>query len=343
MTFSRAIAPAFPANPLLRGLVRRGWVIFAALACAAAGIPPHAIVVYHDSWNEWQATGPAATSLAELPAYMNIVNLAFARPDLHYPGDLDLTHTGLEYIYPGSVLRQAIDLLKHRHPDTRVLLSVGGSAYDRWEDMHERAIAALVHDLDADGVDIDYEPHHPGCARDPERGIRCSTDAFWQTLVARLRVVLPRPALLTASVWSVGAYGDGPFRSGRPVSQYTGFMLSLLHSPMALQLDLLSIDAYDAGPQFDPLEAFRAYRMLWPGPLALGVEVSRATGEGPFYSAAGAEALARTIAQDTLGAMMLYPLLAMPDGTDATSPDGRALGTALCRGMGLSGCETPPP
>jgi hypothetical protein len=118
-------------------------------------------------------------------------------------------------------------------------------------------------------------------------------------------------------------------------------MLALLRSPVAAQLDLLSIDAYDAGSKYDPIEAFRAYRALWRGPLALGVEVRRAGGAGPFSSAAATEAMARRVAEDRGGAMMVYPLLAMPEG--AGSPDGRGLAAAACRGMGLAGCGMLPP
>ena len=300
-------------------------------------------MVYHDSWDELAATGPAATSIAALPGYLGVVDLAFVRPDLRYDGDLDLSQSGLEYRYSGTVLRDAIALLKQRHPRTRVLLSVGGAAYHAWRDLNEAAIARLVRDLGVDGVDIDYEPTHPACAASADQTIHCPTDAVWQALIRRFRSVLPRPALLTAAVWSVGAYGEGEFRAARPRSRYTGFMLSVLRSPAASQLDLLSIDAYDAGPDYDPLEAFRAYRAVWHGPLALGLEVRRRGGSGPFFSAAQAETLARSIAQNG-GGMMLYPLLAVPEGVkNPDAEDGRALSMAMCRGLGLKGCDIPPP
>jgi chitinase len=325
-------------------LLRRCAVLLVAvLSCAAADPPPPVIVVYHDSWDEIAAVGPAATSIAALPGYLGIVDLAFARPDMHYAGDLDLSRTGLEYAYSGTVLRDAIALLRQRQPRTRVLLSVGGAAYHTWRDLNEVAVARLVHDLGADGVDIDFEPAHPGCAAGPDQAIHCRTDAVWQALIRRMRAVLPRPALLTAAVWSVGAYGEGEFQASRPHSRYTGFMLSVLRSPVASQLDLLSIDAYDAGPEYDPLEAYRAYRAVWRGPLALGLEVRRRDGSGPFFAPAQAEALARSVAGDG-GGMMLYPLLAVPEGIkNPDAEDGRALAMAMCRGLGLKGCGTPPP
>jgi chitinase len=78
-------------------------------------------------------------------------------------------------------------------------------------------------------------------------------------------------------------------------------MLPLLRSGNAAELDLISINAYDARLDFDPMESFHAYRRVWPGRLALGVEVRLRGGAGPFHSAAKAEALAREITKDRGG------------------------------------------
>jgi chitinase len=306
----------------------------------AGGIEPHSIVVYHDSWNEGAARSAADMSLAKLPGYISVVDLAFAKPDLVYPGKLDLSRTGLEYRNSGDTLRNAIAFLKARRPDAKVLISVGGAIYTNWDRLDEKAIVRLVNDLHADGVDIDFEPPHPGCSLARDQTLRCNTDPVWQTLVQRFRAVLPRAAILTAAVWSVGAFGEGEFKDAQPRSRYTGLMLHFLRSPMAAQLDMLSINAYDTGPDFDPMEAFRAYRALWPGMLALGVAVARDGGSGPFYSPDEAELLARQVAHDPQGAMTIYPLLANPDGARSDNlPDGRGLAKAICRGMGLTGCN----
>lgn len=310
-----------------------------AWLCAAAGLPDHVLAAYHDSWNEMPATTADRTSLARLPGYINVVMLAFAKPDAFYPGNLDLSRTGLEYRMPGPVLRDAVALLKRRNPATTVLLSVGGAAYAGWDRLALADIAALVRDLRLDGVDIDFEPRDPQCRPGPDDRIGCATDMAWEAILRRARVALPRPLVLTASVWSVGAYGEGRFRRARPRSGYTGMMLPVLRSAGAADLDLLSINAYDAGPQFDPLESFRSYRDAWPGRLALGVEVAWKGGAGPFHRAGKAETLAREIVTDRRGGMMLYPLLALPEGGPPGSPDGRALAAALCRGMGLAGCD----
>jgi chitinase len=307
--------------------------------CQAADIPPHPVVVYHDSWNETPAAAASAMTLASLPAYVSVVNLAFVRPDLVYSGKLDISLTGLEYRSTGQILHDAIALLKARHPATRVLLSVGGASYRNWSALRIDALVKLTHDLNADGIDIDFESPHPGCYAAVGTSIQCRTDGAWNSIVHRLRVALPRPALLTAAVWSVGGYGEGVFLLARPPSEYTGFMLGLLNSPTVTDLDMLSIAAYDAGSQFDALQAWRAYRALWHGPLTLGLAVQRSDGTGPFFTTPEAENLARTVAQDPSGGMMVYPILAIPDGRgSANRPDGFGLANAMCRGMKLTGC-----
>lgn len=314
-------------------------LVAAAWLCTAADLPPHVFVAYHDSWNEWPASMPQETSLANLPGYIDLVLLAFAKPDLTYDGNLDITGSGLEYRMPGRVLRDAISLLKKSHRNTRVLLSVGGAAYRGWDRLALPAIAAFVQDFGLDGVDIDFEPPDPNCRAGEGGRITCATDAMWDWIVGQTRAALPRPMLLTASVWSVGAFGEGKFRDARPRTRYTGFMLPLLHTNRAADLDLLSINAYDAGSQFDPMQAFRAYRAVWPGSLVLGVEIQRKGGAGPFQSIEQAETLARTVAKDPLGGMMLYPLLAMPEGGSGDATTGSDLARALCRGLGSAGCD----
>jgi len=290
---------------------------------------------------------PAATAetmtLASLPSYISVVDLAFVRPDLVYPGRLDITQTGLEYNVAGQILHDAIALLKSRHPDTRVLLSLGGAVYRNWSALNVDDLARLVNDLGADGVDIDFEARLPGCNADGGGRIHCGTDETWERIIHQIRKALPRPALLTAAVWSVGAYGEDEFRLTQPVSPYTGFMLGVLRSPAASDLDLLSIQAYDAGPRYDPLQAWRAYRTVWKGPLALGLAVQRSGGAGPFPTEAETERLAETVAADPQGGMMIYPMLGIPDGGrgSARLPDGFGLAKAMCRGMKLTGCDSP--
>lgn len=312
-------------------------------------MPQRPLLVYHDSWYERPATGPAATTLAALPSYMNMVALAFVRPDATYRGRLDLSGTGLQYGFPGTVLRDAIALLKRRQPGTRVLLAVGGANYANWGALNLDALARLVRDLGADGVDLDFEPEAPGCTLRPPGTVRCRSDAAWQDLVGRFRAAFPRPLLLTVPGWSIGAYGEGAWKDARPRGPHTGSMLNLLRSPQAAAIDLVSVMAYEAGPDYDPWQAYLAYRHVWNGPLALGVQVPPSQLGGPTYTVPLAERLARQVARDAEGGkaqgetkagMMLYPLLGRPpDAIGPDNPDGRLLAQALCRGLGLAGCD----
>ena len=61
-------------------------------------------------------------------------------------------------------------------------------------------------------------------------------------------------------------------------------MLGLLRSPVAREIDAISIMGYDAGPSFDPVRAALAYRHYWPGALAVGVPVLAGTNGGPRFT-----------------------------------------------------------
>lgn len=299
-------------------------------------------MAYHDSWRERATSDPAATTLAATPAYVDLVALAFARPDLSYRGGLDLSGTGLDYRIDGATLRRAIALLRRRSPGVRVLVSVGGATYRAWDRLDVGAVARLVRDLGADGVDVDYETPDPGCARQSDGRIACRAAPAYLDDVARLRAALPRPAMLSVAAVSVGAYGEGALRDAKPSGGvYVGAMLDLFRSPVAADVDLVSLDAYDAGPSFDPLQAFRAYRAIWKGPLLVGTEVRLQGSDGPIYDAAGAQALAHAVARDPKGGIMVYPMLQAPYGYAASPahPDGATLLRAACLGLGRRDCR----
>ena len=319
--------PAYASARLIVGLI--------ALACAAAAsaqsgalrgsLRDHPVMVYHESWWERAGTAGSQLTLAQIPPSVDIVALAFAKPDMVYPGDLDLQATGLQYRAHGRVIRDAIAALRRRNPRVRVLLSVGGAAYTGWVRLDERAVARLAGDLAVDGIDIDYEPPKPDCRAGPA----CTSDPTWRDYVRRLRQVLPRPALLTVSAWSVGAYGQGRWTDAVPPSPWFGSMVNLLRSPEAGLLDLVSIAAYGAGPRYQPVEAFAAYRSLWPGPLLLGIEGPPATGGGPPATSDTARQVARQVSADPRGGLMVYSWLGRP--AENGPPAGFVLAESACR------------
>jgi len=319
-------------------------LIAALLAPAHADAPTRPFLAYHPSWFETRTERPEDTSLARLPGYLTHVALSFAKPDLIYSGDLDLQGTGLSYPYSGVVLKQAIALLKARNPQTRVLIAVGGSTYHGWDKLNEAALARLVSDLGADGVDIDYEPANPSCIAVSGK-VRCADDALSIRIVERIRAALPRPLTISAAVWSIGAYGEGAFANSPPASPWRGVALAMLRSPAAAGLDLVSIMSYDAGPAFRAEEALRAYRQLWKGPLALGVRVMPGTSAGePRFTIASTSRMLRSVIPDPKAGAMLYALLEVPPGPPGPdNPDYRSLATAICVTLELEDCSAPIP
>ncbi|MFT0890937.1 glycosyl hydrolase family 18 protein [Pseudochelatococcus sp. G4_1912] len=314
------------------------------LAVPFASAREKPFMAYHASWYELPAIEASQTTLSRLPGYMNIVALAFARPDMVYEGDLDISRTGLQYSFSGEILRDTIALLKKRHPDTRVIISVGGAGWQGWDRFNEHALARLVKDVGADGVDLDYEPSSPNCLPMPNGRISCASDDTWIELVKRTRMQMPRPYLLTLPGWSVGAYGEGEFTDEGPKSPWTGSMLNLLRSDAAPYIDYVSIMAYDAGPDYDPSRAFAAYRTAWKGPLLAGIAVMPLISDGTL---ATPETINRKVAHarhDANGGAMLYVLRdCPPEANCAPHVDYREVSRSLCKIMGAKNCESPVP
>src|SRR4029079_10557536 len=75
-------------------------------------------VGYYQTWSDsWKANG-ADTALAKLPAYVNVVNLSFAQPNMSYAtGSLSLGGTGIGVPYDGPTLKAAVAALPHAHPN----------------------------------------------------------------------------------------------------------------------------------------------------------------------------------------------------------------------------------
>lgn len=306
----------------------------------ARAAEPRPFLAYHASWYEVAAPRAEDTTIARLPSYITHLALAFAKPDAAYGGGLDLSGSGLQYPYSGEVLKRAVALLKGRNPQTKVILAVGGSGYPGWKQLDERSIARLVADLGLDGVDVDFEPLDPRCAAGPDGRIGCLSDGDWVTYVDRMRAALPRPLLLSVPGWSVGAYGEGEFAAALPRSPWAGVMLNLLRSPSAAGIDLVSIMAYEAGPQFRPATAFRAYRSYWNGPLALGLPVVSTNDSLPALTAK----ILDTVALRPRAGAMLYALQVSPPGRiGPDNPDARMLAQRICIALNGEGCAQPVP
>lgn len=302
-------------------------------------------LAYLASWAEVKTERPAETMLARLPGYLTHVALGFVKPDLAYPGHLDLSGTGLSFPYSGAVLKGAIAALKARHPHVRVLLAVGGWGYFGWDARDLKALAHLVRDLGADGVDLDYETADAGCTRTPHGRIACADDARSIAVLADLRAALPRPFVVSVAGWSVGAYGEGRFAASEPrFGPFVGMMRAMLRAPEAAGIDLVSIMSYDAGPTYRPDEAFRAYRSLWRGPLALGIAVMPSEAGGPRFTVERTVKVLAPVLADAKGGAMLYGLGLVPPGPPGPeNPDYRSLALTICVTLGRTGCDEPVP
>jgi len=330
-------------RPRWRHLLLLAACLWSAEASAADGLPAGPLIMgYYESWAELPVATASVTELANLPASLDIVALGFARPDLKFAGT-DLRDTGLQVPFDGAELAEAVAALRVRAPHMKILLAVGGSGYaTTWGQYAPDGVARLVAALGLDGVDLDYEPAAPQCARhngDAGGTVACATDAIWADLIRRTRLVLPRPALLALPAWSVGAYGTGEFQNEPPQSPFTGSMLWLGRLPEAKDVDLVSVMAYEAGPSFDPLRSIAAYRTIWPGRLLLGALVPPDHTGGIVYSVDTLKRYTAAVSSDPLGGMMVYALQSEPPGgASLATPDGTLSARTICEQLHRTGC-----
>jgi chitinase len=295
-------------------------------------------VAYFQSWSEkWSSTG-LDTGLANLPSYINAVLISFMRPDCTYQGKLSLGGTGLDFSSDGSVVKASITALKAKNPNTKVLVAVGGATYTNFGSTNVQAIARFVQDFGLDGVDIDFEPSNPGCTASGGQ-VSCQSDQQYINVVNSLRNALPRPYILTTAGWSIGAYGQGSFANSQPQGAYTGVAVNMLKT-VGSQLDWVNIMSYDASDALDPKEAFNAYRSLYSGRLAAGVEVPPEAWGGHVYTVGKVQDLANYVNSKGNGGMMLWSLHKVPNGSVSDdNPDALRLAQTVCNSLGLGNCS----
>jgi chitinase len=294
-------------------------------------------VGYYESWSDsYAGSNGADAPLAHLPSYVNVVNVSFMQPDTTYqPGSLVLRGTTfLDIQYDGPTLKAAIAALHQANPNTRVLISVGGATLYNWGSFHPNAVAALVQDFGFDGVDLDYEPGTPNCTVG-NAGVTCPTDAEYISVVNAMRAAMPRPKILSAAVWSVGAYGEGQWAKSQPMgSASTGIALALLKDPKAsAALDLLTVMSYDAGPTYDPKEALAAYHHYFPGKIAMGIEVPPEAWGGHVETTAEIDSLADAVSAGGGAGLMLWAI--------QKPSQAQVFATEMCNKLGLSSCTSP--
>jgi chitinase len=235
----------------------------------AASIQPATFAAYFESWIS-NTNDQLDTDFVNIPRSVTIVMLAFMKPDASYSGNLQLSGTGLEFRYSGAMLRNSILELRKRNPGVKVFVSIGGETYSRWDKLNAPAVAHFVDDFGLDGVDIDFEPPDPGCTQTND-SIRCRTDALLQRTVGELRANLAKQVKLSLTCGATGAYGEGEWKHAGPKGgpDY-GTAVQFLRSRKAHDINFLNIMAYDAGDNFNPLQALDAFKHYYTGAILLG-------------------------------------------------------------------------
>jgi len=305
---------------------------------------------YYGIYAEQVATpNPAGkdTPLAKLPAYVNIVNIAFMRPDSSYTaGSFNLAGTGVEPAYwavanSGQILREAVAELHRKNPDTLAMISVGGATYFNWSSFNPQAVAAFANDMGLDGVDIDYEPGDASVHCTQSAGkVSCLSDKPFVDIVTRMRAALPRPKRLSIAAWSVGAFGEDLWIDAQPPSEFRGMALALLRSTAGPALDWVNVMSFDAGPTFNPIEALAAYQHFFCGPVHIGVEVPPEAWGGHVYTLTEVRSVADAVLAKKGGGMMMWELH-KPGGGTESNPSAQMMATAICEKLGLSNCSEP--
>lgn len=312
------------------------------LATASTATSEKAFVGYFQSWSDKTTNRPEQLQLANIAPYVNVVIVSFMKPDASYnKGSYDLTGTGLQFTAPGKVVKDAIILLKQRHPKTKVLLAVGGLSYTNFAQLNSTAIANVVKDFGFDGVDIDYEPTNAQCSILNGK-VSCTSDAEFRRIVSQIRHALPKPYLLTVAAWSIGAYGEGQWANAQPQGTKTGFMINLLRSREGATIDQLHIMSYDAGKAYKPQEALAAYLNYFQGKVFMGVEVPPEAWGGHVYTLPKVRNLAQAVIDQKAAGLMLWSLQKQPDGVPSdNNPNAEIIAKTACQTLVLFNCQQP--
>ncbi len=292
-------------------------------------------VGYFQSWSDKWASSGKDTHLANLPKYVNMVMLAFAKPDMNYNGNLDLKGTGLEFSYNGQVLKEAIEHLKKNNPDTKVIISIGGLTYTNWANMNFEGIEKFIKDFGLDGVDIDYEPAGGfNTGYDTSGQITYDKEDEYVNIIREMRKVLPRPYILCATGWSVGAYGEDQWKSAKPGPfASTGMMLPIFRKA-GEQLDMVNAMGYNAG-EYDPIDALKAYKHYYNGPVNMGIMVPPEDWGGHVWTLDKVAKTARYINQNNVGGMMIWSLQRTHGNPNYANPDGQMISTLIAQELNL--------
>lgn len=182
-------------------------------------------------------------------------------------------------------------------------------------------------------MDIDYEPASSGCTWSAT-AVKCATDAEFIRVVSAFRAALPRPYILTTAAWSIGAYGQGPWLNSQPAGDHTGMSVNMFKE-VGDKLDVVNVMSYDAGPLYNPNEAYDAHRSLFKGQILMGVEVPPEAWGGHVITLEEARNTTAYIRSAGGDGMMIWSL------QKSGIPSAQALSAEICNTLGMGGCATP--
>lgn len=305
-------------------------------------INPNTFGGYFASWSDRWANQGMSTDLANLPSYVNLVLVAFGRPDMTYSGDLNLDGTGLSFSYDGNVLKEAISILKQRNPATKVVLSIGGETYTGWDNWNIDTIATVVRDFGFDGIDIDFEPNGGfGCLPDASGTVQCRADEQYIDLIRTSRAALPRPMVVTASPFSVGAYGEDQWVDAPPANlANTGMFLNPMREA-GEDLDFVNVQGYNAGEVFNPLQATQAYNYYFGNGILMGAHVPPEAYGNHIWTVAEINRVGSYINDNNVGGMMMWQLYATTSDPSDDYPNGQIMASAIARVLGFPNYNDP--
>jgi len=265
----------------------------------------YGIGIYFQSWScNWASSG-SSLDLSKINLPINIVYLSFVNPSCNYvKGSNVLSGTGLDFSSDFSVVKEAISILKKK--GIIVMLSVGGATY-HFNNINYDNIFNLMLDIGADGIDIDWEDP-TGAAASDKLG----------PIINNFRKTIGNSNLLCLAAFSVGAYGSGTFSNATPLSQNTGMSIKGLKSNGS-QLDWINIMSYDAGPTYDPLVAFSAYRSYYNGPLMLGCEVPPEAWGGHILNLEEVKTYCKHVSSDSVSSNGIFVWSYQKPGTPSCS------------------------